>query len=587
MYHSSAILLPNRKVISAGGGHERGDNMVDQTNAEMFEPEYGPPGVTNAPDIGVLGAPTHLSYKSRPEIAYGETGPVLFNNGSSSVVAKDFAIMRLGSATHGFDMGQSFRRLPIIDSPRDISGTLLVTMPATPKEAPPGHYMLFLRTEDGEISEGEYFQLKEGQKMAYLCAATSALDAIETSCTAEPVDGECSVADLQQNLVALPLADGPAGPVEGWHVFVPPGGVRNPLAPSNDELEKLKMRCVSACEGHWAGQGAIGANCNDLDVFYPPQHSYDNAHRAEELILDAQKNGEGIFPSQSLACSLDSSCCSAFDENVCSAVPHRVTPANDLLGVGQEFKVALGSQSSIKVVTGQGTYISGMTGSIGYSFCAGGNALAPCPFYLGSFESVATSALNTTVKCSDNSTARVRIENLFVRLSQPAFGIAEQGTNQKGFPRGALVFESAFDVGGQHFTFRRPSTSDVIITASQASFNATDLTVNLTIPCNGTVGALAVKLTARDPGPTASALGSPPGVTNTTAATGMCGLSRALTAVVSDPNSDAGNLRWKVDGILLAPGTNSMVVTEPHMLEVFVRDARGATTTSQKEISCN
>jgi hypothetical protein len=43
---------------------------------------------------------------------------------------------------------------------------------------------------------------------------------------------------------------------------------------------------------------------------------------------------------------------------------------------------------------------------------------------------------------------------------------------------------------------------------------------------------------------------------------------------------------WRVDGVLLKAGTNSMVVTNAHTLEAIVRDSRGATTTARKAITC-
>jgi hypothetical protein len=64
-------------------------------------------------------------------------------------------------------------------------------------------------------------------------------------------------------------------------------------------------------------------------------------------------------------------------------------------------------------------------------------------------------------------------------------------------------------------------------------------------------------------------------------------VSRALTATVSDIDGDAGPVRWRVDGVWMAPGTNAMVVSENHLLEAVVRDARGATTTAIKELTCN
>lgn len=45
MYHSTALLLPDRRVISMGGGHRQG--LDEQFNAEYFMPEYGAVGTAN------------------------------------------------------------------------------------------------------------------------------------------------------------------------------------------------------------------------------------------------------------------------------------------------------------------------------------------------------------------------------------------------------------------------------------------------------------------------------------------------------------------------------------------------------------
>lgn len=82
-------------------------------------------------------------------------------------------------------------------------------------------------------------------------------------------------------------------------------------------------------------------------------------------------------------------------------------------------------------------------------------------------------------------------------------------------------------------------------------------------------------------------LGRPPTETNTTASIGPCGALRSLTATVADPDGDASPPRWRVDGVLLAPGTSSITITQPHTIEAQVRDARGATTTSKKSVTCN
>ena len=61
----------------------------------------------------------------------------------------------------------------------------------------------------------------------------------------------------------------------------------------------------------------------------------------------------------------------------------------------------------------------------------------------------------------------------------------------------------------------------------------------------------------------------------------------ALLDRVADPDGDASPPRWRVDGVLLAPGTSSITITQPHTIEAQVRDARGATTTSKKSVTCN
>jgi len=290
---------------------------------------------------------------------------------------------------------------------------------------------------------------------------------------------------------------------------------------------------------------------------------------------------------QSLTCELDSTCCLAFDESLCAAVPDRTTPANDMLGVGQEYLVALGSASEVEIDTGYGAYPSPLTGSAGYSFCKDGSSSSACPFYLGSFDALATYSISVPLVCDDATTTVQTISDLVVSLSQPAFGIAEGGATatSKGFPSGGLVLETSFDVGSEHVTARRPSAEDVIVTASGISFVASNLSVELEVPCNSSKAAITVNLSASSPS-TGAALGVPPSVANTTAASGACNVSRALTATVSDANSDAGSVRWWVDGVLMAPSTSSMVISGPHTIEAVVRDGRGGSTTAKQVVSC-
>jgi hypothetical protein len=166
MYHSTALLVPDGRVISMGGGH-RGVDYADppleeQPSAQFFTPEYGLPGTANTPLIKVIGETNIDDIVSEPPLApvllYNGEAMVNFINGSANVVAKDFALIRLGSVTHGFNMEQ---RLVPLDAEGTLNapGTLIVKGPESPDEAPPGFYMLFLRTEDGEVSTGQYVKI--------------------------------------------------------------------------------------------------------------------------------------------------------------------------------------------------------------------------------------------------------------------------------------------------------------------------------------------------------------------------------------------------------------------------------------------
>ncbi len=128
MYHSTAVLLPDGRVLHTGSGEGQGE--VNQRNAEIFSPPYlfkgSRPTISSAPS----------------SVTYGEEFKV------QSPDAEDIAQVtwiRLGATTHAFDQNQRFNRLPFSAS----SSRLTVTAPANPNLAPPGHYMMFILNQDG------------------------------------------------------------------------------------------------------------------------------------------------------------------------------------------------------------------------------------------------------------------------------------------------------------------------------------------------------------------------------------------------------------------------------------------------------
>ncbi len=131
IYHSSALLLPDGRVISGGGGEGAGLTYF-QSNAEVYYPDYW---FKARPDL--QGAPTEIGY-DHP-----------FNLGSGSTIARVTAI-RVPSVTHAFNQNQRFIELPFT---RNADGSVSVTV-AGDGWVPPGHYMLFVLDENDVPSQG-------------------------------------------------------------------------------------------------------------------------------------------------------------------------------------------------------------------------------------------------------------------------------------------------------------------------------------------------------------------------------------------------------------------------------------------------
>ena len=126
MYHSIAILLPDGRVLAAGGGR-LGPN---EENGEFYSPPYlfrsSRPVVTSAPASVPYGAPFPVESSTAADIAR-------------------ITFVRASSVTHGLNLDQRFFELSFTRS----GNTLTVLAPADPDLAPAGDYLLFaLNGED-------------------------------------------------------------------------------------------------------------------------------------------------------------------------------------------------------------------------------------------------------------------------------------------------------------------------------------------------------------------------------------------------------------------------------------------------------
>ncbi len=137
MYHSSAILLPDARVLV--GGHvplpnpfvplrETANPQTVETRLEIFEPPYlfrgDRPAIADAP----------------ASISYGEEFTI---DVALPAELESVMLVHPGATTHSFDSNQ---RSIVLDVVAQENGTVTLQAPPDGFVAPPGHYMLFVST---------------------------------------------------------------------------------------------------------------------------------------------------------------------------------------------------------------------------------------------------------------------------------------------------------------------------------------------------------------------------------------------------------------------------------------------------------
>ena len=141
LYHSTAVLLPDGRVLSAGGGRPAGTNGgADNDNVETFSPPYLFKGARPT----IVSAPTAVSY-----------GATFFVESPDGASVSTVTWVRLSTVTHAFNMGQRLNRLVFTR----VTGGLQVSAPSDSRLCPPGHYMLFLLNGGGVPSVARIVQI--------------------------------------------------------------------------------------------------------------------------------------------------------------------------------------------------------------------------------------------------------------------------------------------------------------------------------------------------------------------------------------------------------------------------------------------
>jgi hypothetical protein len=135
-HHSTALLLPNGTVMSAGSDS---NTSLDET-VEIFSPPYLFQGARPV----IAAAPTFVSY--------GET---FYITSPGAVNITSVALIKPGVDTHDVNFDQRYINLTFTTS----AGKITATAPASGNYAPPGYYMLVIINKQGVPSIMPFLQL--------------------------------------------------------------------------------------------------------------------------------------------------------------------------------------------------------------------------------------------------------------------------------------------------------------------------------------------------------------------------------------------------------------------------------------------
>jgi hypothetical protein len=188
LYHSTAMLLPDATVLTAGGG---APGPVANLNAEIYYPPYlYAAGGTPAVRPVIAATASH---------ALNPGATVAITVGPTDVISR-LTFVRTGSATHSSDVDQRFIDLPFTQEGQNVTAVL----PTDTTTLVPGFYMLFAFNDAGMPSVASIINIAANGTVtvSYAVSPTSvAFGTVQTG----TASGARSVTVTNSGSAALPI----------------------------------------------------------------------------------------------------------------------------------------------------------------------------------------------------------------------------------------------------------------------------------------------------------------------------------------------------------------------------------------------